>query len=58
MEMQRKKCCFILCVNLKVPITPNSFLAKINLDIHCTHKKNLPNFSLCDFLRAFKINRK
>ena len=34
------------CRYLKVPITPEFFLAKMKL--RQTHKKNLPKFSVCD----------
>ena len=46
---------FVL-IMLKVPITPEFFLAKMKL--RETHKKNLPKFQFVIFLRALKINRK
>ena len=37
---------------IKVPITPEFFLAKMKL--RQTHKKNLPKFSVCDIFKGFK----
>ena len=38
--------------SIKVPITPEFFLAKMKL--RQTHKKNLPKFSVCDIFKGFK----
>ena len=43
------------CLNpviIKVPITPELFLAKMKL--RQAHKKNLPKFSVCDIFKGFK----
>ena len=42
--------------SIKVPMTPEFFLAKMKL--RQTHKKNLAKFSVCDIFKGFKDQHK